>query len=139
MVTATSQRRQTFTPISITAPSSHPLMQCSVVWGSVLPNVLPITVKGEREKLTENPVRDRMKREKNRKKPANTRFTGFEWRSGWDSNPRNLAVQLISSQSRYDHFDTAPRFISTSAPRKTGRTDGENKENYLVKDTRKTP
>ena len=49
-----------------------------------------------------------MKREKNRKKPANTRFTGFEWRSGWDSNPRNLAVQLISSQSRYDHFDTAP-------------------------------
>lgn len=32
---------------------------------------------------------------------------GF-YRSGWDSNPRNLAVQLISSQSRYDHFDTAP-------------------------------
>ncbi len=125
MVTATSQRRQTFTPISITAPSSHPLMQCSVVWGSVLPNVLPITVKGERENLTENSARDRMRREKDRKKPANTRFTGFEWRSGWDSNPRNLAVQLISSQSRYDHFDTAPRFISTSAPRKTGRTDGE--------------
>ena len=34
-------------------------------------------------------------------------WRGF-WRSGWDSNPRNLAVQLISSQSRYDHFDTAP-------------------------------
>ena len=32
------------------------------------------------------------------------------WRSGWDSNPRNLAVQLISSQPRYDHFDTAPRW-----------------------------
>ena len=30
------------------------------------------------------------------------------WRSGWDSNPRRLAPQLISSQSRYDHFDTAP-------------------------------
>ena len=49
-----------------------------------------------------------MKREKNRKKPANTRFTGFEWRSGWDSNPRALADNLISSQARYDHFDTAP-------------------------------
>ena len=32
------------------------------------------------------------------------------WRSGWDSNPRNLTVQLISSQPRYDHFDTAPRW-----------------------------
>ena len=30
------------------------------------------------------------------------------WRSGWDSNPRRVAPQLISSQSRYDHFDTAP-------------------------------
>ena len=58
-----------------------------------------------------------MKREKNRKKPANTRFTGFEWRSGWDSNPRNLAVQLISSQSRYDHFEYRSKIylnISTS-------------------------
>ena len=139
MVTATSQQRQIFTPTSITAPSSLPLMQCSVVWGSILPNVLPTAIKGEQEKLTGNPARDRMWRKKGRKKPANTRFTGFEWRSGWDSNPRNLAVQLISSQSRYDHFDTAPRFISTSEPRKTGRTDGENKENYLVKDTRKIP
>ena len=30
------------------------------------------------------------------------------WRSGWDSNPRALADNLISSQARYDHFDTAP-------------------------------
>lgn len=80
-----------------------------------------------------------MRREKDRKKPANTRFTGFEWRRRWDSNPRNLAVQLISSQSRYDHFDTSPYLSHHQAPRKTGRTDGENKENYLVKDTRKTP
>ena len=35
------------------------------------------------------------------------RFQGF-WRSGWDSNPRALADNLISSQARYDHFDTAP-------------------------------
>ena len=31
------------------------------------------------------------------------------WRRRWDSNPRTLADQLISSQSRYDHFDTSPR------------------------------
>ncbi len=30
------------------------------------------------------------------------------WRRRWDSNPRTLADQLISSQSRYDHFDTSP-------------------------------
>ena len=47
-----------------------------------------------------------------KEKPAAGRtdyWRGF-WRSGWDSNPRNLAVQLISSQPRYDHFDTAPRW-----------------------------
>ena len=32
----------------------------------------------------------------------------LRWRSGWDSNPRDVAVKLISSQPRYDHFDTAP-------------------------------
>ena len=30
------------------------------------------------------------------------------WRSGWDSNPRTVARHLISSQGRYDLFDTAP-------------------------------
>ena len=33
----------------------------------------------------------------------------FIWRSGWDSNPRTVARHLISSQGRYDHFDTPPR------------------------------
>jgi hypothetical protein len=31
------------------------------------------------------------------------------WRKRWDSNPRDLAVYLISSQARYDHFDTLPK------------------------------
>ena len=31
------------------------------------------------------------------------------WRSGWDSNPRVVSDKLISSQPRYDRFDTAPR------------------------------
>ena len=30
------------------------------------------------------------------------------WRRGWDSNPRGLAPKLISSQPRYDRFDTSP-------------------------------
>ena len=31
----------------------------------------------------------------------------YFWRSGWDSNPREVSLKLISSQPRYDHFDTA--------------------------------
>ena len=43
------------------------------------------------------------------KKPLKTQcFQGFDWRRRWDSNPRYLAVHLISSQARYDHFDTPP-------------------------------
>ena len=29
------------------------------------------------------------------------------WRRGWDSNPRGLSSKLISSQPRYDRFDTS--------------------------------
>ena len=36
----------------------------------------------------------------------------FRWRSGWDSNPRAREDYLISSQARYDHFDTAPYMLS---------------------------
>ncbi len=45
------------------------------------------------------------------------------WRSGWDSNPRTVARQLISSQSRYDHFDTTPniKFLYVS-PDEFGKT-----------------
>ena len=43
------------------------------------------------------------------KKPLKTQcFQGYDWRRRWDSNPRYLAVHLISSQARYDHFDTPP-------------------------------
>ena len=30
------------------------------------------------------------------------------WRKRWDSNPRALADNRISSAARYDHFDTLP-------------------------------
>ena len=52
--------------------------------------------------------------------------TGRMWRSGWDSNPRTVARHLISSQGRYDHFDTAPKDISTWFARwKLERKPGE--------------
>ena len=35
------------------------------------------------------------------------------WRSGRDSNPRAIARKLISSQPRYDHFDTAAYSVIT--------------------------
>ena len=35
----------------------------------------------------------------------------FVWRSEWDSNPREVSLKLISSQPRYDHFDTSPYAI----------------------------
>lgn len=34
--------------------------------------------------------------------------TRLFWRTGWDSNPRALADNRISSAARYDHFDTCP-------------------------------
>ena len=42
-----------------------------------------------------------------RKAPESVCFHGL-WRRRWDSNPRALAGYLISSQARYDHFDTPP-------------------------------
>ena len=31
------------------------------------------------------------------------------WRKRWDSNPRALSDNRISSAARYDHFDTLPQ------------------------------
>ena len=34
----------------------------------------------------------------------------YFWRKRWDSNPRaRVADNLISSQARYNHFDTLPK------------------------------
>ena len=70
------------------------------------------------------------------------------WRRRWDSNPRDIAVKLISSQSRYDRFDTSaysgafigkasisipetPRGVNVSAGqiRKTGQNDAAKSKN----------
>ncbi len=37
------------------------------------------------------------------------------WRRRWDSNPRTLAGDRISSAARYDHFDTSPQIFSIIA------------------------
>ena len=41
----------------------------------------------------------------------------LSWRRRWDSNPRDLAAYLISSQARYDHFDTSPKGFHDSSKR----------------------
>ena len=38
-------------------------------------------------------------------------FQPRKWRRGWDSNPCALSRKLISSQPRYDLFDTSPYLI----------------------------
>ena len=57
------------------------------------------------------PVFSRVKSlaERHKKTRVNPWFTrDCCWRSGWDSNPRAREDYLISSQARYDHFDTLP-------------------------------
>ena len=43
--------------------------------------------------------------------PANPLVYWTFWRRVRDSNPRAIARKLISSQPRYDHFDTSPYMI----------------------------
>ena len=49
-------------------------------------------------------------RENPQKKPWKRSVFKALWRRRWDSNPRALADYLISSQARYDHFDTSPQY-----------------------------
>ena len=44
----------------------------------------------------------------NKKFRSKADFAPKIWRRGWDSNPCAIARKLISSQPRYDHFDTSP-------------------------------
>ena len=50
----------------------------------------------------------------------------FYWRKRWDSNPRALAGYLISSQGRYDHFDTLPYMF-------TPENEGNNRYSIFQK------
>ena len=55
------------------------------------------------------------------------------WRRRWDSNPRTLADQTISSRSRYDHFDTSPYLSQHQHLRKRGELMGRTKKNIQLK------
>ena len=46
------------------------------------------------------------------KTPWEITSQGVFWRRGRDSNPRAVARKLISSQPRYDHFDTSPYMLA---------------------------
>ena len=59
-------------------------------------------------------------------------WRGF-WRKRWDSNPRTLADQLISSQSRYDHFDTAPYLSQHQHLGKRGELMGRTSKNIKLR------
>ena len=51
-------------------------------------------------------------------KAKRTPFGVLRWRRGRDSNPCALSRKLISSQPRYDHFDTSP-YMFTPKMRET--------------------
>ena len=55
------------------------------------------------------------------------------WRRRWDSNPRTLADQLISSQSRCDHFDTSPYLSQHQHLRKRGELMGRTSKNIKLR------
>lgn len=55
---------------------------------------------------------NKLNRPKTKKNPhSQTWLWGFYWRRERDSNPRGIAPKLISSQPRYDHFDTLPYLL----------------------------
>ena len=53
----------------------------------------------------------------NKKSLPNVELSSDTWRRRWDSNPRDIAVKLISSQSRYDRFDTSAYLVFIAPPR----------------------
>ena len=70
-----------------------------------------------------------------KEKPAagKTGYWRIVWRRWWDSNPRTLADQTISSRSRYDHFDTSPYLSQHQHLRKRGELMGRTKKNNKFK------
>ena len=70
-----------------------------------------------------------------KEKPAagKTGYWRTFWRKRWDSNPRTLADQLISSQSRYDHFDTLPYLSQHQHLGKRGELMGRTRKNIKLR------
>ena len=78
-----------------------PERECAVVWRNMGGPVL--TGKAVSVRLSPIPTSP------SKKSPLTGGF--FVWRKRWDSNPRARKGYLISSQARYDHFDTLPYWM----------------------------
>ena len=78
-------------------------------------------------------VWDLLRTKKEKPAAGKTGYWRTFWRRRWDSNPRTLADQLISSQSRYDHFDTLPYLSQHQHLRKRGELMGRTKKNIQLK------
>lgn len=66
-------------------------------------------VKSQAEKMTVFSVSAKSRIRRMEKQKPRESLSGLINRRRWDSNPRALAGYLISSQGRYDHFDTPPQ------------------------------
>ena len=78
-------------------------------------------------------VWDLLRTKKEKPAAGKTGYWRTFWRRRWDSNPRTLADQTISSRSRYDHFDTSPYFSQHQHLRKRGELMGRTKKNIQLK------
>ena len=59
------------------------------------------------------------------KTPKTVVLPTYPSRSGRDSNPRAVARKLISSQPRYDHFDTAASMLMRQAQFEKGKNSAQ--------------
>ena len=78
-------------------------------------------------------VWDLLRTKKEKPAAGKTGYWQTFWRRRWDSNPRTLADQTISSRSRYDHFDTSPYLSQHQHLRKRGELMGRTKKNIQLK------
>ena len=78
-------------------------------------------------------VWDLLRTKKEKPAAGKTGYWRTFWRRRWDSNPRTLADQTISSRSRYDHFDTSPYLSQHQHLRKRGELMGRTMKNIQLK------
>ena len=78
-------------------------------------------------------VWDLLRTKKERPAAGKTGYWRTFWRRRWDSNPRTLADQTISSRSRYDHFDTSPYLSQHQHLRKRGELMGRTSKNIKLR------
>ena len=78
-------------------------------------------------------VWDLLRTKKEKPAAGKTGYWRTFWRRRWDSNPRTLADQTISSRSRYDHFDTSPYLSQHQHLRKRGELMGRTSKNIKLR------